>query len=357
MKLVSIVGARPQFVKLAPLSKKLRENFTEIIIHTGQHYDDAMSNAIFKDLNIPNPDYNLGIGSGGHGEQTGKMLIEIEKLLLKEKPAMVVVFGDTNSTIAGSLTSTKLHIPVIHVEAGLRSFNRQMPEEINRIATDHISDFLFAPTKTAMEHLGNEGLLKKSWLTGDIMFDTLKESLPIAIEKSQITKKLCLEGESYYLLTLHRPYNVDNPDNLRKIIYNIQNLGKKVVFPIHPRTKKIIIDNKIEVKGNIVISEPLSYFDFLKLEYFSDKILTDSGGIQKEAYFLKKPCITFRTETEWIETIQDGWNILLDPASESNYQTIIDFVPKTQQSEVFGNNVASKMSDIIIKEISNINGQ
>jgi UDP-GlcNAc3NAcA epimerase len=347
MKIASIVGARPQFIKLAPLSKKIRKSFQEIIIHTGQHYDDAMSNAIFNDLQIAKPDYNLEIGSGGHGEQTGKMLIEIEKLLIKEKISLVIVFGDTNSTIAASLAATKLHIPVIHVEAGLRSFNRMMPEEINRIATDHISDYLFAPTQIAVEHLKNEGLEKKTWFTGDIMKDTLEESLPLAIQRSGILDQLNLNGSLYYLLTLHRPYNVDDPKNLAKILCNLEKLEEKVVFPIHPRTQKIIRENNISVGRNIITTGPKPYFDFLKLEYHAEKIITDSGGIQKEAYFLKKPCITFRTETEWIETVEDGWNILVDPTLDDAHLKVLNFSPKNEQSDVFGNNVSEKMMKAI----------
>jgi UDP-N-acetylglucosamine 2-epimerase len=355
MKIVSIVGARPQFVKLAPLSKKIRKNFQEIIVHTGQHYDDAMSDAIFNDLCIAKPDYNLGIGSGNHGEQTGKMLIEIEKILLAEKPVLVIVFGDTNSTVAGSLASAKLSIPIVHVEAGLRSFNRAMPEEINRIATDHISDFLFAPTKNAMNHLANEGLSSKSWFTGDIMRDTLEESLPVAISKSKVLDELPLNGSGYFLLTLHRPYNVDNPEILQKIIENLQSLGKKVIFPVHPRTGKIIKENNILIGPNLILTGPKSYLDFLNLQYHAEKILTDSGGIQKEAYFLKKPCITFRTETEWIETIHDGWNILVNPSHSGSYQNVLDFFPEKEQTDAFGKDVSNKMVEIIDKIITKIN--
>lgn len=357
MKIASIVGARPQFVKLAPLSKKIRSKYREIIIHTGQHYDDAMSDAIFKDLQIAKPDYNLGIGGGGHGEQTGRMLIELEKVFQKEKPELVIVFGDTNSTVAGSLTASKLNIPVIHVEAGLRSFNRKMPEEINRVATDHISDYLFAPSQVAMSHLKNEGLLSKAQFTGDIMIDTLESSISVALEKSQVLEELGISGESYYLLTLHRPYNVDDPTNLSKIITNLQKLDKKIVFPIHPRTKKIIEENSIALGSNILTTAPKAYFDFIKLEYFSDKIITDSGGIQKEAYFLKKPCITFRSETEWVETIEDGWNILVDPLGNDAFKIVSDFNPTTKQSDVYGKDVSNKMLNAIEKIISEINGK
>ena len=355
MKIASIVGARPQFIKLAPLSKKIRSRFKEIIIHTGQHYDDAMSDAIFRDLNIARPDYNLGIGGGGHGEQTGKMLIEMEKVFLNEKPGLIIVFGDTNSTVAGSLVASKLHIPIIHVEAGLRSYNRSMPEEINRIATDHISDYLFVPTQKAMDILSGEGLSEKAIFTGDIMKDTLEESLPIALDKSTILDELGLSDEDYYLTTLHRPYNVDDPKNLSKIVRNLSGLGKKVVFPIHPRTKKVLDSNNIAIGSNIIITGPKAYFDFLNLQYHACKILTDSGGIQKEAYFLKKPCVTFRTETEWIETVLDGWNTLLDPTQEDVAEKVKNFKPSKEQSDVFGNKVSNKMLNEIELIIDKIN--
>ena len=347
MTIASIVGARPQFIKLAPLSKKIRTRFTEIIIHTGQHYDVAMSDAIFQDLQIAEPDYNLSIGSGNHGEQTGKMLMELEKVFLERNPSLVIVFGDTNSTVAGSLAAAKLHIPVVHIEAGLRSFNREMPEEINRVATDHISDYLFAPTQLAAYNLKKEGLLEKTEITGDIMKDTLEASLPVALEKSNIMDELRLQRERYFLLTLHRPYNVDDPENLRKIVQNMHSLGKTVVFPAHPRTRKIMENNDIQVGENIILTSPFGYFDFLTLQKHAEKILTDSGGIQKEAYFMKKPCITFRTETEWIETVREGWNILIDPTLENAYQKILEFDPKTQQTDVFGKDVTDKMMEAI----------
>lgn len=347
MTIASIVGARPQFIKLAPLSKKIRSRYNEIIIHTGQHYDVAMSDAIFRDLQISEPEYNLGIGSGNHGEQTGRMLMELEKVFVERKPSLVIVFGDTNSTVAGSLAAAKLHIPVVHIEAGLRSFNREMPEEINRVATDHISDYLFAPTQLAGYNLKKEGLLEKTKITGDIMKDTLEASLPVALEKSRIMDELKLETENYFLLTLHRPYNVDDPENLKKIVQNLRSLEKKVVFPVHPRTRKIMVENNIQPGENIRLTSPFGYFDFLTLQKHSAKILTDSGGIQKEAYFMKKPCITFRTETEWIETVRDGWNILLNPTDEEAFRKILEFNPNTGQTDVFGTDVTDKMMEAI----------
>lgn len=342
-KIVSIVGARPQFIKLGPLSREVRKKYKEIIIHTGQHYDNAMSDAIFNDLEIPHPDYNLGIGSGNHGEQTGKMLIAIEEVILSEKPDAVIVFGDTNSTLAGAVAASKLGILSIHVEAGLRSFNRTMPEELNRIVADHTSDYLFAPTHTAMKNLGNEGLAAKSVLTGDIMVDSLQQNLQKAVNS---TFNLSLP-DSFYLLTLHRPYNVDSISNLKEIFEKLSEIDKKIIFPIHPRTRNIVKSNNVTVPSNIIVIEPQGYSNFLHLEYLSDKIITDSGGIQKEAYLLKKPCITLRSETEWIETVEDGWNILLNTKSAELAEKISEFNPASTQKDVFGKNVAEKMASKI----------
>jgi len=348
MRIFSIVGARPQFIKLAPLSAALRREHEEIIVHTGQHYNETMSENIFRDLGIQKPDFNLGIGSGTHAEQTGKMLIELEKVFQSGKPELVIVFGDTNSTLAGALAASKLLIPVIHIEAGLRSFNREMPEEINRIVADSISDWLFAPTGTAVNNLKKEGLEDKSQLTGDIMVDTLNFNLPIALEKSTILQDLELTIGEYYLLTLHRPYNVDDPSVLSNVIEVLSKSGERIVFPVHPRTLKVLKSLKLNFK-NIQITDPAGYLDFIALEYYSKKILTDSGGIQKEAYILKKPCITLRTETEWTETIDDGWNILINPSEKSFWDKIESFEPLGKQRNVFGENVAERMVEIISK--------
>lgn len=355
MRITSIVGARPQFIKLAPLSKKLRESFIEIILHTGQHYDPNMSGNFFIDLDIPKPDYNLSIALNSQGEQTGNMIIGIEKVLKKEKPDLVIVFGDTNSTLAGSLASSKLQIPLLHIEAGLRSFNRTMPEEINRIVSDHVSDYLFAPTNTAVINLKNENLQSRTYLTGDIMVDSLIGNLKKALKISDILNELTLNINDYYLLTLHRPYNVDSPGKLKNIIEKIGKVKRKVVFPIHPRTRNMISGSGINIPDNLKLSEPVSYFDFIVLENYSNRIITDSGGIQKEAYILKKPCITLRPETEWIETVEDGWNILLEPDSKNFIDIVNNFVPQNPQSDIFGQNVAQKMFDKI-QEIMECSG-
>jgi len=343
MKIASIVGARPQFIKLAPLSKNIGVNLQQIIIHSGQHFDEEMSKLFFNDLNIPEPDYNLEISGGYHGNQTGRMLIKLEEVVIKEKPDLIIVFGDTNSTLAGSLVAAKLGIKSVHIEAGLRSFNRSMPEEINRIISDHTSDYLFAPTKTAVKNLAKEGLSKNAYLTGDIMVDALLNNIKKANSKSDILGELSLENNNFYLLTLHRPYNVDNHKNLQKLLDLFSSLNTTIVFPVHPRTRKIITENKLDYSSKIKLIKPVGYLDFISLENNCAKIITDSGGIQKEAYILKKACITIRPETEWIETVEDGWNILLTTEDESFCEKIIDFNPAKPQRNVFGKNVAKKM--------------
>lgn len=347
MKIISIVGARPQFIKLAPLSKKLRQCFKEIIIHTGQHYNLNMSAKFFDDLNIPKPDYDLSVGSDNHGKQTGEMLSKIEKVLVKEKPSIVIVFGDANSTLAGALAAVKLGVQVIHVEAGLRSYNRLMPEEINRILTDHASDYLFAPTKTAMINLANEGLRKRSYLSGDIMVDVLLANVNKAKSISSVLKNLTLNSQEYYLLTLHRPHNVDDPLNLNKILSSLSQLDEKIVFPIHPRTQEVLEQNGIKLSSNIKLVKPQGYIDFISLESNAKKIITDSGGIQKEAFILNKPCITLRSETEWVETIESGWNCLISPQSPDIIEKIRSFNPPAYKPEIFGKDVSIKMFELI----------
>ena len=334
MKIVSIVGARPQFIKCAPVSRELRKEHEEILVHTGQHYDANMSDIFFEELSISQPDYNLGIGSGDQGEQTGRMLAEIEKVLLKEQPDIVLVYGDTNSTLAGALAAAKLHILVAHVEAGLRSFDKTMPEEINRIITDHLSDFLFCPTQTAVDNLAKEGITEEHgvYLTGDVMVDALQYNLKIAEDKSTIIEDLSrdlsihpnskpnfpvdLKNDGYYVATVHRASNTDSEENLRNIMKAFSALDRPVIFPAHPRTVKCLknyglYENVTSKTSNICLIEPLPYLDMLSLMAHATKILTDSGGIQKEAYILRVPCITLRDNTEWVETVEDGWNVLV----------------------------------------------
>ena len=352
MKIISIVGARPQFIKIASLSKKLRKKHKEIVIHTGQHYDTEMSQLFFDELKINKPDYNLGVGSGNHGQQTGEMLIGIEKILIKEKPNLVLVYGDTNSTLAGALAASKLHIAIGHIEAGLRSFQKTMPEEINRIVTDHISDLFFCPTINAVNLLKKEGITKKVYFTGDVMYDSVKQNIKISQNTSNILKRLEVKNKEYILATIHRTINTDNKQNLRSIFDAFILSNKKIVIPLHPRTKKFIkrykLYDKIISAKNIIIIEPSGYLDMLELEKNAEKIITDSGGIQKEAYFLKTPCITLRNETEWIETVKDKWNILVGNDKTKILRAIESFKAETTQHNYFGyGNAAKEITNII----------
>lgn len=346
MRILSIVGARPQFIKLAPLSAKLEGVHEEIIVHTGQHYDYAMSEKIFLDLEIRKPDIHLEIGSGSHAFQTGEMMKGLESAMISRKPDLVIVFGDTNSTLAGALTAAKLRIPILHIEAGLRSFNKNMPEEINRIVTDHVSGYLFAPTMTAVKNLTCEGLEKTTFLTGDIMVDTMNCNLKVARQKSGILSELKLNEKEYNLVTLHRDYNVDDSHILGNILEQLEQLNEKIVFPVHPRTRKMLTQFS-KSTGNIQLTDPLGYLDFIALENASKRIITDSGGIQKEAYILKKPCITLRTETEWVETVEEGWNLLLSPKDRNIASKILSFKTPEKQNPVFGENVTDAMIQII----------
>ncbi|PMB78309.1 MAG: UDP-N-acetylglucosamine 2-epimerase (non-hydrolyzing), partial [Fervidicoccus fontis] len=311
------------------LSKELRkERFTEVIIHTGQHYDENMNDLFFKELEIPKPDHNLGIGSGSHGNQTGKMLIAIEEVLLKEKPDLVIVYGDTNSTLAGALSASKLHIKLAHVEAGLRSFNKNMPEEINRIVADHLSDILFCPTETAVENLKKEGIKKGVYLVGDIMFDALMHFLKISEAKSRILERLNLKPKEYYLATIHRAENTDNCERLKNILTALSQLDMPVIFPIHPRTKGRAKEYNLEyLLEKIQIIDPVGYLDMINLEKNAKAILTDSGGIQKEAFWLKVPCITLRDETEWVETVNFGWNRLVGTDCDRTVSAVASISP------------------------------
>jgi len=342
MKIISVVGARPQFIKLAILSKELRENHNEIIIHTGQHYDDNMSRYFFEEMQIAKPDYNLNIGSGSHGKQTAEMLIGLEDIFLHQKPDVVITFGDTNTTLATGLAATKLNIPVAHVEAGLRSHNREMPEEINRILTDHISDYLFAPTLNAMENIKSENLYGKPFLVGDVMYDSLLYYGKIAEQKSRILKNLKLKQKEYILLTLHRPYNVDNIQKLQNIFSALKQTKRFIVLPVHPRTCKMIESTNTIIPENISIIEPLGYLDFIFLQKHSEKIITDSGGIQKEAYLNGIPCITIRPETEWIETVKAGWNVLVGDKKDQLIENCLHFKPSHNRPRYFGDGNSSK---------------
>lgn len=337
------------------LSKAFKEHpqMEEIIIHTGQHYDYNMSDVFFKQLNLPEADYNLGAGSGTHGEQTAKMLAELEKLMSSLKPDLIIVYGDTNSTVAGSLAAAKLHIPIAHIESGLRSFNKKMPEEINRIITDHLSDYLFCPTDTAVINLSNEGIRKGVHQTGDIMYDTVTFFKPHALQHSTILKDLALAEQDYYLATIHRAENTDDPVRLKSIFTAFRQLKKNIVIPLHPRTKNKIKEfnlSSLVSSPNIKLADPLNYFDMIALAANANIILTDSGGLQKEAYMLRTPCITLRDETEWLETVEAGWNHLTGADTNTIVNTVKNIQTPQAYPLLFGEGTADKIANILVKE-------
>ena len=346
MKIISIIGARPQFIKCAPLSRAIRREHEEILVHTGQHYDYGMSNIFFNELNIPKPDYNLGIGSGTHGEQTGRMLTEIEKILIKKRPDLVLVYGDTNSTLAGTLAASKLNINIAHVEAGLRSFDRTMPEEINRVLTDHISNLLFCPTGTAVKNLKNEGVTDGVYCVGDVMMDALEHNKKIAEDKSTILDDMNLTSKDFMVATVHRPANTDAQKTLSSIVQAFCSAADQtIVFPAHPRTEKFLKEYNLwdVLCQHVRVIPPVGYLDMLKLMANSGKILTDSGGVQKEAYMLGVPCVTMRENTEWVETVEDGWNVLVGADCEKISNAIAGFEGAGKRSDVFGEGDASEM--------------
>ena len=354
MKIISIVGARPQFVKAAIVSKAVRAlGLSEILVHTGQHYDSNMSKVFFEELEIPEPDYNLEIGSSLHGDQTGRMLQSIEAVLIKERPQIVQVYGDTNSTLAGSLAASKLHIPVAHVEAGLRSFNRRMPEEINRIVSDHVSDLLFTPTKTADENLLREGISKGVHRVGDVMYDAVLHYRQIALKRSGILGRLGVSSKAFALVTIHRAENTDDGQRLGNILRALERLATEmpVVFPMHPRTRKILDSSgalPAASTGELLLLEPVSYLDMLVLESESRVVLTDSGGVQKEAFFFGTPCVTLRAETEWVETVEAGWNTLADDDAALILETARSARTGDTANRAFGDgDAAAKISKIL----------
>lgn len=353
-KIVTILGARPQFIKAAALSVVLKESFEEVLVHTGQHYDSNMSDVFFEELHISKPDYHLNIGSGAHGAMTGEMLTQIEKVLEVEKPDFVLVYGDTNSTLAGALAAAKMLIPVIHVEAGLRSFNKSMPEEQNRILTDHLSGLLFAPTKTAVENLAKEGITKGVHLVGDVMYDGILHFAGIAKEKSTILETLKLREKAFILCTIHRAENTNNVDRLKAIFEALNESGEQIILPLHPRTLKYMSDYGITVSENVRIIEPLGYLDMVRLEDAAKKIVTDSGGVQKEAFFLGVPCVTLRGETEWVETVEDGWNVLVGASKDQILEAIAFFSPGTKRKNYFGDGTsATKIKEAIKRNSAN----
>lgn len=369
IKLLTIIGARPQIIKAAALSRAIKTGFkqkiSEVILHTGQHYDDSMSDVFFREMQIPQPDYNLKIGSASHGAQTGQMIEEIEKVILEEKPNGIVVYGDTNSTLAGALAAAKLHIPVIHIEAGLRSFNKQMPEEINRIACDHVSTFLFSPTLTGIKNLEEEGIVHHEnqqlsfdcqgvYHNGDVMYDNTLFFKDLALKNSPILEDLGLSNNKFILATIHRPSNTDNAANLNSILKAINRLSLEndleMILPLHPRTIAILEREESKASRELIESNKLirvipavSFLDMIRLEAGAKLILTDSGGVQKEAWFMEKPVVVLREETEWVEIIEAGNGVLTGPDKEkiiSATQKFLD-APPSSYPPIFGDGKAA----------------
>jgi len=351
-RIMTILGARPQFIKYAPLSKIICRYFKELIVHTGQHYDIEMSDIFFSQLNLPTPDINLEVGSHSHAVQTAHMMMKIEIVAKEYRPDVVLVLGDTNSTIAGALAISKLGIPLGHVEAGLRSFNRQMPEEINRLLTDKLSQFLFCPSLTAVKNLQTEGIINGVFDTGDVMYDALIQFVEIAEKKSDVLKRLNLVPKKYFLATVHRAENTDNIDKLNNIFTALSQLDLPVIVPLHPRTRKILTTSIImkNLNPNVRIIEPVGYLDNLILQKYARKILTDSGGMQKEAYFLQVPCITLREETEWVETVDLGVNTLVGADTPKILDAVQNFNPVFGDSQLYGDGKASEKIVDILKE-------
>lgn len=355
MKIVTVLGARPQFIKAAMVSNELRKNNQEIIIHTGQHYDIEMSDIFFKEMGIPAPDHNLGVGSGSHAYQTAEMMVKLEKLFISEDPDMILLYGDTNSTLAAAITAAKLQLPIAHIEAGPRMFDKTVPEEINRITTDHLSKLLFAPTPKSMENLKKEGLEEGVYLTGDVMLDLFKYFSKKADENSNILEKLDLKEKEYILTTVHRARNTNVKEGLKAITEALLDISNenKIVFPVHPRTEKYLkeygIYDALNQNMNIKIIKPVGYLDMNVLTRNARKIITDSGGLQKEAYFAQVPCITLDTSTGWTETVESGWNTIFEDYRYKDFikkdvilETIKSFKPHGQYSSIFGDGKAAQ---------------
>ena len=353
-KILTLVGSRPQFIKTSQISPLLRNHFNELLVHSGQHYDYLMSKIFFKDLKIPEPDYNLEVGSGSHAYQTANIMIELEKVINKFKPELIIVFGDTNTTLAGAVVASKMNIPIAHIESGLRSYNKKMPEELNRICIDHCSEFLFCPGKYSVSNLKKENISGKIYNVGDVMKDALLK-FSNYLDYDYLVRKYHIEKEKYYFFTLHRQENTKDIIRLKKILKIIEKSRYKIVFCIHPGTKNVIRKEGIKIGKNIEIIEPVSYVESLAFQKFSKIVITDSGGIQKEAYLLGVPCIILRNETEWIETIESGRNILSDDNIKSFKKAENASLKINHRNKIalfYGNGKASeKINNILIKNL------
>lgn len=345
MKVVTIVGARPQFIKAWPVGRALHAaGIDEYLVHTGQHYDERMSQVFFDEMKIRRPDQNLGIGSAAHGAQTGRMLEGLERVLIDQRPDWVLVFGDTNSTLAGALAACKLEIPIAHVEAGLRSFNRSMPEEHNRVLTDHCSELLLCPTRTAVDNLAREGVTREVHLVGDVMYDAVLHFGAVARERSRIVEDCTAADGDYYLATIHRAYNTESPKRLLALLAALDQLDAPVILPLHPRTRAGLTTLASgPTFSRLRLVDPVGYLDMLRLEQGARAIVTDSGGVQKEAYFFGVPCFTLRPETEWVETVASGWNTLMGEVGSGLAQAVSSFHrPPSPPPRVFGSGDAAQ---------------
>jgi UDP-N-acetylglucosamine 2-epimerase (non-hydrolysing) len=353
MKILSVVGARPQFIKAFAVSKELRKKHEEVLVHTGQHYDEELSDVFFEKLNIPQPEYNLGVGSGSHGEQTAEMLIHLEELIADEHPDFVLLYGDTNSTLAGMIAGTKMDTKVAHVEAGLRSHNREMPEEINRVLTDHGSDLLLAPSPIAVDQLSAEGRGGVTVETGDVMYDALLEVRDRAGEESDVLERYSLSEGEFILSTVHRAENTDSRERLEAIFEALSDASLPVILPLHPRTEASLKEYGLweYANENIKLVEPLEYLDFVCLMDTAERIVTDSGGIQKEAFFLDTFCVTMRDETEWTETVDAGWNTLVGADRDTISAALDrDWERPVEKPEPYGDGNASREVRLAIEE-------
>lgn len=353
LKIISIVGARPQFIKAAPVCRALRAEHDELLVHSGQHYDYAMSDVFFEQLGIPKPDFNLAVGSGSHARQTGEMMPMLEELFQEQCPDVVLVYGDTNTTLAGGLAAAKLGIPVAHVEAGLRSFNRTMPEEINRVVVDHISDLLFCPTRTSVRNLSGEGITHGVHLVGDVMLDTAR-FFAETVDAAGTLEHFGLESGGYYLATVHRAGNSDSESNLSGIVDAFAQMDKPVIWAVHPRTSKNLelygLDGKVTSSGNIRVIPPTNYMETVALLRNAAALLTDSGGMQKEAYFFGVPCVTLREETEWVETVELGWNTLTGADTQRILAAVSELSCPSARPEVYGDgNAATTISSALME--------
>jgi UDP-GlcNAc3NAcA epimerase len=350
MKILSVVGARPEFIQAMSVSRAISADHQELLVHTGQHYDYQMSRTFFDELDIPTPNYNLGVGSASQAKQTAEIMVSLEEVLLKEKPDYVLVRGDTNSTLAAALVSSKLNIPFAHIEAGERSFNRRMPEEVNRLVADRLANLHFCVSQEAEHHLTAEGIKESVYWVGDVMLDALLYAQPIAKTKSKILEQLRITPRNYSLVTIHRATNTDEPERLGEIITALNLVSDTIIFPIHPRTKKALTHTNIRLEEHVRVIEPVGYFDMLTLEDNARLIATDSGGVQREAYYLGIPCLTLRDETEWTGTVESGWNKLVGANQRLILDTWFNFSPTVKHPPIYGDGSAAKR----IAEILNI---